>query len=348
MILAGGSVALADGSANDLIRQGLELRKAGDDRRALPLFQRAYAMDRTPRAAAQLGWAEQAIGRWEDAERHVSEALRATNDPWIAKHHADLDGSLRTIRAHTARVEITGLPKGAEVTVNGQAIGTLPLADSLSVSTGEVVIELRAPGYRPQTRTVTVSAAEYQRQYFSLEKERLSVTKAPPATTPSLPPQAIVVKPEPTPPVVTPAQPSPAPPPPGPSSPEPAPGLRRIAEWTALGLTAASAGVGVVATIINNQKGHAFQSANGGTCWDRDERAVNAAGSPLPSCQGVLSEYHTSRRWQVIGFVSAAAFATTAAILRLTEPGEESDTSRVALSCAPSLLQLGGFCQARF
>jgi hypothetical protein len=58
-----------------LIRRGIELRKAHDDPGAVPYFQKAYDLVHTPRAARQPGLAEQALGRWEDAEQHVREAL---------------------------------------------------------------------------------------------------------------------------------------------------------------------------------------------------------------------------------------------------------------------------------
>ena len=80
--------------AEKLIRHGIELRKAHDDEGAARAFQQAYDQVHTPRAAGQLGLAEQALGRWEDAERHVGEALRTGGDPWVAKNRATLDEAL--------------------------------------------------------------------------------------------------------------------------------------------------------------------------------------------------------------------------------------------------------------
>jgi len=65
-----------------LIRRGIEYRKALDDLSARAEFQKAYDLTHSPRAAAQLGLAEFGLGRWEDAEAHVSEALRKPSDPW--------------------------------------------------------------------------------------------------------------------------------------------------------------------------------------------------------------------------------------------------------------------------
>ena len=79
----GGEARAAADDEEALIRRGVELRKRGDDRAALQELQRAYQVAKSPRAAAQLGFAEQALAMWPQAETHVSESLRARDDPWI-------------------------------------------------------------------------------------------------------------------------------------------------------------------------------------------------------------------------------------------------------------------------
>jgi len=79
-----GSEAVASDNAEILIRKGVELRRRGRDSDASALFRQAYELSHTPRAAAQLGLCEQALGQWLEAEGHLSEALLAESDPWIA------------------------------------------------------------------------------------------------------------------------------------------------------------------------------------------------------------------------------------------------------------------------
>ena len=67
----------------DLIKHGIDLRFAGDDEGAFREFQKAMQMARTPKAVAQVGLAEQALGRWEDADVHLAEALRALHKGFI-------------------------------------------------------------------------------------------------------------------------------------------------------------------------------------------------------------------------------------------------------------------------
>src|SRR3954462_15795246 len=66
-----------------LISKGNELRRAGTPGPALPYFQKAYELARTPRTAGQLGLAEPAAGYPVDAAEHLAVALQSPNDPSI-------------------------------------------------------------------------------------------------------------------------------------------------------------------------------------------------------------------------------------------------------------------------
>src|SRR3954471_17668689 len=76
--------AAASDTPDSLIAQGVLLREKREDEAALSLFQRDYQLSRSPRALAQVALAEQALGRWIDAQTHLSRALSQGGDPWIA------------------------------------------------------------------------------------------------------------------------------------------------------------------------------------------------------------------------------------------------------------------------
>ena len=67
--------------ADELIRQGVERRRHGDDVGALDLFEQAYSKGHGPRALAQVALAEQALGKWVVASEHIREALAIQRDP---------------------------------------------------------------------------------------------------------------------------------------------------------------------------------------------------------------------------------------------------------------------------
>jgi hypothetical protein len=191
--LAGGGSAWAADAEDALVHRGIELRKQGDDRAALDELQRAYAVKRSPRAAAQLGFAEQALGLWPQAEAHVREALAANGDPWVRKNRSTVDAALETIRAHVGHVQIDGGVPGAQVVINGRTIGLLPLRDAVPVSAGPVDIEVRAVGYAPALKTVNVAAGELTRVPFTLQQMARAPAEPPPFQPGSPPPPSVAV-----------------------------------------------------------------------------------------------------------------------------------------------------------
>ena len=134
--------------AGQLLSEGIALRRNGEDAAALQRFQQAVHLHPTPRAFAQVALAEQALGRWLEAETHLQQALANGDDPWVAKHREVLERSLSKIGQHLGSVEVLGdLPPGTEVGINGRVAATLPLARPLRVKAGTVVLSLQAEGF---------------------------------------------------------------------------------------------------------------------------------------------------------------------------------------------------------
>ena len=320
----------------ELNRRGVELRKAGDDAGARTVFQEAYDGFRSPRAAAQLGLVEQALGRWEDAEGHVAEGLRAPNDPWIAKYKATLDEALTAIRRHVARIEINGEPAGAEIFVNGRSIGRLPLPRAVTVTIGQVDIECRAPGRRTTVRQLTMGAAQYERVFIRMESEGGASASSTSTTTTVAPVVGAPKNDESTGGRVG----STAADGGGKAVTSPPPvsnetvGPRTVVKWSSLGLAATGLGTGIVGSIIYQQKLSDFQSANGGNCRDNGGRAVDTSNTPVAACQTLLNAANSARTVQIVGFVAAGVFAATWAVLQLTEPEATSSTSAASSSGA--------------
>ena len=132
------AAAGAQEKADELAREGIDMRRRGDDSGALPIFEQAHRIAPTPRSAVQLGTVEQAVGRWTDAEEHIAQGLRSPEDPWIRKNRPAIDEAMRTVKTHIASVEVTGDPVGAEVLVNGRKVGALPLGAAVRVNAGSV------------------------------------------------------------------------------------------------------------------------------------------------------------------------------------------------------------------
>ena len=157
--------ARADES-DDLIKRGIESRRKQDDAAGLRFFEKAYELGHSPRALAQMGLAEQALGKWVPASEHLREALAIHGNPWIEKNRAILDESVTRIADHVGFIEIFGGTPGAEIRLDGVARGTLPLPRPLATTTGTVAVDLTMPGRLPIRRTTTVRAGETTREAF--------------------------------------------------------------------------------------------------------------------------------------------------------------------------------------
>jgi hypothetical protein len=332
--------------AEALIDKGNELRRNRDDQSAFPLFQKAYELKPGPRTAVQLGLVEQALGRWADADEHLTEGLRASNDPWIKKNRAIIDESVRKVKVHVARVEITGEPADAEVLVNGRTVGKVPLDRPVRVAEGSVDIELRAAGYKRGFRTVTVRGGQYQPVVIRLEREGVAPGLTPAAAT-----------------LPAPAGPRGNVPVTGPLLATPSPTSADVAasageaegpHWRpwALGGAAAGAVVGVGLGVFEMlQHDRKVKEFNDRTCLETPRGVVRKPATPDDGCVDLNTDYRNARTLSVVGFAAGGALAVTALVLYLTTPdGAPVETAAAAapITCTPDLRHAGVSCLARF
>jgi hypothetical protein len=177
------AAAPAADSAEAALRRGVRLLAERKDAEARAELGRAYALEPTPEAAGQLGFAESALGLWALAEGHLGEALAAEKDPWVERNRAPLEQKLRATREHLGTLVVTGSPEGAALTVAGQLVGRLPLVRPLRLAVGPAEVAAAAPGHAAETRKVTIEPGVVQRIAFALaplEAGGTSVVTAPP------------------------------------------------------------------------------------------------------------------------------------------------------------------------
>jgi len=342
LVLTARPAVAAGDEAERLTVKALDLRKIGDDQGALPLLERAHELSRSPRSAAQLGLCEQALGRWADAETNLTEGLKGEGDPWIKKNRRALEDALVTIKSHIARVEIGGEPQGAEVSVNGNVVGRLPLAAPVRANAGQIEIEVRAPGYLPASRNLRIDGGQYQKVVLRLERE------PPPAATAAAPAVAAAERPA--------SEPEPAtaggPPAVETSRPPPASGAsdaRKAVKWVVLGGAVLGLGAGIYGTA---QNGSLVTDFDGG-CGIIGGKAMAAPGSPKTDgqCADLKNRYELAARIGIAGFVATGALGATALILWLTEPSARDLRTAASYACAAAPMAHAGLsvgCLLRF
>jgi hypothetical protein len=154
--------------ASALLRHGAQLRQQGEDAEAAREFARAYELDPSPNAAGQLGLAEQELGRWLSAERHLREALAANDDRWVIRNRASLQAAHALAEQHVGTLEVRGQPAGAEVLVDGLHVGTLPIPDQIHVLAGTARLDVRASGRIAISRSIEIGAGRLTREQVDL------------------------------------------------------------------------------------------------------------------------------------------------------------------------------------
>jgi hypothetical protein len=330
LTVAAPPIVRAD-DGEDLIRRGLELRKHGDDQAALPLLQQAFAQSPSPRAAGQLGFCQQGLGLWAEAEVQLAVALAAENDPWVRKNRSTIERTLAVVRAHIARVEVIGEPDGAEVLINGNQVGRIPLTTAVHVAVGEIEVELRAPGYRRASKAFHVDGGQYQKVVLRLEREAVSSAGGPPPsgaetisakTAPAAAGPGIATgRPD--------AQ-------LGQQAVDPGPSAGRASiKWILWGGGAVGLGLGVYGALHNNSVVKQFDSACAIDPMTGHPFATSA-GTTAGRCADLRSSYESAAHLGIAGFVAAGALSASGFVAWMLEPSQAR--AAVALtSCAPGL-----------
>ena len=331
------------------IQRGIRLRKAGDDAGALPEFQAGYQLAHTPRAAAQLGLVEQALGHWDDAEVHLTEAVRTTGDAWVEKNRTALQKSLAVVKDHVGTLQVTGEPEGAEIYVNGGRRGQIPMSKPITVMAGDVDVEVRASGYKRAAQKVTIAAFAYRPLVIRLERleaANASAVDAGPAagkddhrtdaTAPNGP--ALAAR--------SAAEPAPAATAVAPGAPVVTKDERRGAVWPIVGWSVA--GAGAVTAAVGVAEALAGQSKIDAASTDADRANATANPTLYMSAATKFSDGSSQRTTgRVLMIAGGAAVVAGVVVALTTSHGSDAAANRVA-RWQPSIdLEPGRLASAR-
>ena len=300
--------ALADpaqAEAEALIAKGIDLREHGKDDEALALFKQALAKSPSPRARAQVGVAEQALGLWVAAEADLVLALSAVDDAWIAKNRGALEGALATIRRRLGTLEVRGTD-GADVMLDGVRLGVLPATAPFRVEAGRRTLEIRKDGFHPTTRSLEIPAGGVARETVTLV-----------AVTPET-----VAKPGGGPGAA--GGPVPAGPDPGRS--------QRLLGWVFTGAGVALMATGGIGFLV--RKGYVD---------DYNIRCPGVGADQSPECADKADSSKTWLTISIITLVGGGIFTVGGLTLVATAPSREAKApAKVRFACAPSVFGGGG------
>lgn len=307
-------------SENVLIRNGLELRQKGQDEEALKEFRRAYELSRSARALAQIALAEQALGRWMEAESHLIEALTHTQESWIGHNKKHLDQALNDIQGHLGSLELSGDSKEGTVKVDGVQVATLPMRAPLRVPAGSISLEVEAPGFLPIGRTVVVPARGLAREPLVF----VAVAAAKPLPPVGVSPTTVTTEVE------------------KPLAPPSRWGTGRtvgvIVGVAALG----SLGTGIAFHVIHESRARSYNSHG----------CTPTTGLPPSDCQSLYDGVNSAGYIAIAGYAGAAVLGGLATYLLIRSPSAPADKVAAVetgfrFQCGPTA-GLGVTCAGRF
>jgi hypothetical protein len=165
-------------------KEGVDFYDKGQYEQARAAFLQAYALKKHPAVLLNLAWSSLKSGHVLEGEHYFKQFLTEGRDI-TEKQRADANDGLNQAHARLGRVDVVA-GAGTEVMVDGDKIGTTPLAEPIAVEPGAHTVKFRAPDGTTDTESVSVLAGEKSVARFT----RASPTPAAPPPPPPSPPAA--------------------------------------------------------------------------------------------------------------------------------------------------------------
>jgi hypothetical protein len=182
-----GATAASGAEVEVLIKEGISFMAARDYVAAMDAFRRAHEIAPSARTFAQIGFVYMATRRWVEAEDQFLQAIADGKDKWAQRNREVLAESLTRARQHLGFVEITGQPAEAEIRIDGELVGVLPMRRPMRFEARSVMVTVTSPGFKRFESSTQVPVGATTRIEVSLERvpaplARLSVGEPRPAT----------------------------------------------------------------------------------------------------------------------------------------------------------------------
>jgi hypothetical protein len=152
-----------------LLRKGIQLRRDGSDEAALAVFLEAEAESPdSVRVLLHVATAAQAASKWLMADEYLRKAAAHDDDPYYQRYRAEIEEVRAATAQRVGQFRAVGEPQGAQVSLNGQVVGTLPMESPKTLEAGTYVLEVTKDGYYRLRRPISVPGAVLTRETVAL------------------------------------------------------------------------------------------------------------------------------------------------------------------------------------
>jgi hypothetical protein len=189
-LLDGGDAFLKKGDA--YTRRKKTDKATAEYERALAAYQKAFELVGNPKIYFPIATAEEKLGRYADAATHLRKFLTGAGEI-DAKLRADVEARLENIKLNLGVLTLAVQPEGAQIAVDGNAVGTAPMADPLFLAPGDYTLSITADGYKPMEQKLSIEAGSESERSFELDSAAVIIdtpVKPPPPPEPPAPPPA--------------------------------------------------------------------------------------------------------------------------------------------------------------
>lgn len=178
-----GVAAASDSAKQEAARRferAIKLYEEGDYTLALAEFERVYQLVPDYRVLYNISQVSIQLGRYARAFRTLKDYLSRGAAELTPERAAAVQADLTQLAGKVARVTVQIEPAGAQVKVDGVAVGRSPLPEPLVVDVGEHQIQVELPGYVAQSQTLTFAGGDRRDATFALQPAPAVVAPAAP------------------------------------------------------------------------------------------------------------------------------------------------------------------------
>jgi len=187
-LLDGGDAFLKKGDSYTKRKKAAQA--TAEYERALAAYTKAFDLVGNPKIYFPIASAEEKLERWLPAATHYRQFLAGAGEV-DAKLRAEAEKRLEGVKLNIGVLALTITPEGAQVAIDGNPVGTAPLAEPLFLAPGEYALSVTADGYKPLEQKLTIEAGSESERSLELESAAVIIdtpVKPPPPPEPPPPP----------------------------------------------------------------------------------------------------------------------------------------------------------------
>jgi hypothetical protein len=258
--------------------------------------------------------AAQAASKWLMADEYLKKAMSHQDDPYFVRYRNEIEEVRAATAQRVGHFRAVGEPDGAEVILNGQVVGTLPMENPKTLEAGTYVLEVNKAGYYRLRRPISVPGGVLTRETVELNErpENAPDPLAPGGGQPAEPPSF----------------------------------------WASSGMTWTLAGVAAAAGVTSGVS--FFLRERAAEHWNDEDRCLSSATTEVNRsrsdlCSNVRNDVDTAEQIGLVSGVVGIAFAGAALthwIATSSSSSEPADSAKHeqkstgSVNCSPGLLSV--------